>query len=75
MRSSLIVRALLVALALADGARARANRAASPARTADDFGDTIGVGAAPQRIVSLNPVHHRAALRHRRGRARRRPHD
>ena len=54
MRSSPFVRALLVALALPLAACAREPRHA-PARTADDFGDTVGVAAPPRRIVSLNP--------------------
>ena len=54
MRSSSFVRVLLVALALPVGACAREPRPV-PARTADDFGDTLSAGAAPQRIVSLNP--------------------
>jgi ABC-type Fe3+-hydroxamate transport system substrate-binding protein len=54
VRSSLVVRALLVALALPLVACAREPRRV-PARTADDFGDTLRTGAAPRRIVSLNP--------------------
>lgn len=54
MRSSLIVRALFVALVVASAACAREPRSAAP-RTADDFGDTLSAGAPPRRIVSLNP--------------------
>ena len=54
MRSSLRVRALLVALVLPAAACARESRPPQ-ARTADDFGDTLSAGAAPRRIVSLNP--------------------
>jgi iron complex transport system substrate-binding protein len=54
VRSSLVVRALLVTLAVALAACAREPRRAQP-RTADDFGDTLSAGAAPRRIVSLNP--------------------
>jgi iron complex transport system substrate-binding protein len=52
--SSPFVRALNVALALALSACAREPRR-EPVRTADDFGDTLGI-AAPRRIVSLNPA-------------------
>ena len=54
MRSSLAVRAMLVALVLALAACAR-EAPRTPARTADDFGDTLSAGAPPRRIVSLNP--------------------
>jgi iron complex transport system substrate-binding protein len=54
VRSSLGVRALLVALVLPVAACAREARPPQ-ARTADDFGDTLRAGAAPRRIVSLNP--------------------
>ena len=54
MRSSLVVRALFAALVVALAACAREPRPAPP-RTADDFGDTLSAGAAPHRIVSLNP--------------------
>jgi ABC-type Fe3+-hydroxamate transport system substrate-binding protein len=54
VRSSLVVRALLVPLAVALAACAHEPRRAQP-RTADDFGDTLRAGAAPHRIVSLNP--------------------
>jgi ABC-type Fe3+-hydroxamate transport system substrate-binding protein len=55
VRSSLVVRALLVALMSAVAACARESRPPQ-ARTADDFGDTLSAGAAPRRIVSLNPA-------------------
>jgi iron complex transport system substrate-binding protein len=55
VRSSLVVRALLVMLAVALAACAPEPRHAPP-RTADDFGDTLSAGAAPHRIVSLNPA-------------------
>ena len=54
MRSSLGVRAILVALVLPIAACAREPRRVT-ARTADDFGDTLSAGAPPQRIGSLNP--------------------
>ena len=56
MFSSPFFRALPVALALAlaSSACAREPRRLA-ARTADDFGDTLSSGAAPHRIVSLNP--------------------
>jgi iron complex transport system substrate-binding protein len=54
VRSSLFVRALLVALALPIASCAREPRRAT-SRTADDFGDTLSAGAPPRRIVSLNP--------------------
>jgi iron complex transport system substrate-binding protein len=54
LRSSLVVRALFAALVVALAACAREPRPAPP-RTADDFGDTLSAGAAPHRIVSLNP--------------------
>jgi iron complex transport system substrate-binding protein len=48
--------ALLVALLVASTTACA--RDAAPTRTAvtDDFGDTLLIGAAPQRIVSLNPT-------------------
>jgi ABC-type Fe3+-hydroxamate transport system substrate-binding protein len=54
VRSSLVVRALLAVLVVTLSACAREPRRALP-RTADDFGDTSSAGAAPHRIVSLNP--------------------
>jgi len=52
--SSPFVRALSVALVLALSACAPEARR-EPVRTADDFGDTLGL-AVPRRIVSLNPA-------------------
>ncbi len=52
MRSSPFVRALLVALPMTACARETPRE---PARTADDFGDTLSVAVPPHRIVSLNP--------------------
>ncbi|HEX7981205.1 MAG TPA: helical backbone metal receptor [Gemmatimonadaceae bacterium] len=54
MRSAPFVRVLFVALALTTSACASESRR-EPARTADDFGDTLRTGAPPRRIVSLNP--------------------
>jgi iron complex transport system substrate-binding protein len=54
VRSSPVVRALLVALLLPVAACARESRVPQP-RTTDDFGDSLSAGAAPHRIVSLNP--------------------
>jgi iron complex transport system substrate-binding protein len=54
VRSPLVVRVLLVALALPFAACAHETRRPS-ARTTDDFGDTLSAGAPPRRIVSLNP--------------------
>jgi len=55
VRSPLVVRALIVALALNTLACAREPRHEA-ARTADDFGDTLSAGVAPRHIVSLNPT-------------------
>jgi iron complex transport system substrate-binding protein len=52
VRSSPVVRALLVALPLLACAREPRRE---PARAADDFGDTLRVAVPPRRIVSLNP--------------------
>jgi iron complex transport system substrate-binding protein len=54
VRSAPFVRVLFVALALTMSACASESRR-EPARTADDFGDTLSTGAPPRRIVSLNP--------------------
>ena len=45
----------LAAAALSLGACARDVERPAAARTADDFGDTLVLSAAPRRIVSLNP--------------------
>jgi ABC-type Fe3+-hydroxamate transport system substrate-binding protein len=51
-----LCRALHVALALALTLSACAGESRRvTSRTADDFGDTLSTGAAPRRIVSLNP--------------------
>jgi ABC-type Fe3+-hydroxamate transport system substrate-binding protein len=54
VHSLLRIRIITIALApLLGGCTRDASRA--PARAADDFGDTLTLRAAPQRIVSLNP--------------------
>jgi ABC-type Fe3+-hydroxamate transport system substrate-binding protein len=51
-----VVRAAAALGALAASAACRAGSEHPPGALRDDFGDTVRVGAPPQRIVSLNPT-------------------